>query len=427
MNNYAERIHGKNKYILFVGSLPKSVREDIQDYISEKKKTWNILVLHDGPTEHPDDIAFDYANEKAIKEFFDHYGKHIICVTTRGEKNIPLFQTIIPFLPEHLNHPSVDSLEKATQKTKMRQAFWKYDKSITPRFHVIKEYTKTTVDEISNKLEFPVIIKPSGLALGMLVQSAHYPEELKKVLDSTFKKINANYKRIKGRGEPAILVEEIIEGDQYSVDALIDNSGTVSFCPFVKYVKSSEKGFDDFFSYEQKVPATISKESLEQAKEVATKGIHALGLTNSSAHIEMIRSDNHWYIVEIGPRVGGFRSVMYKKSFNIDLDIQDLNVRMGKPVNVHKKKQGYTSFIKFYPKKEGVITKITGIKKAQSLESFLEVKQNLKKGDRARFAKNGGDCVFRVTLFHKNKAQWIADKRKLEKIVSIETIHSQKN
>ena len=231
-----------------------------------------------------------------------------------------------------------------------------------------------------------------------------------------------SYTEMKGRGTPTILIEEIMDGDLYSIEAFVDDIGNVSFCPFIKYTTSGQKGFDDFFSYEQTTPATISKESAQKAKAIAIKGLNAIGLRNSIAHIELIRSkEGVWKIVEIGPRMGGFRSMMYKKSFGINLDIQDIKIHLGKPITIPRKKKGYTSVIKFFAKEEGIITKIIGIKKAQQLPSFEGIVQGLKKGDKARFAKNGGTYVFHITLFNTNKAQFIEDKRKLEKMVLIET------
>ena len=255
----------------------------------------------------------------------------------------------------------------------------------------------------------------------MLVQAAHYPAELKEILLRMEKYMKKSYKEMKGRGTPSILIEEIIDGDQYSVEAFVDDIGNVSFCPFIKYTTSAQKGFDDFFSYEQTTPATISAASAQKAKAISIKGLNALGLRNSIAHIELIRKEGDWKIVEIGPRMGGFRSMMYKKSFGINLDIQDIKIHLGRPITLPRKKKGYTSVIKFFARNEGIITKIQGIKKSQLLPSFVETVQNLKKGDKARFAKNGGTYVFRVTLFNENKAQFIEDKRKLEKMAHIET------
>lgn len=418
----------KVKYIVYVGSI-EPWRKELEAYVISKNLSWKFISLVSSSlktsllpeTDLFKQVAVNFSNEAELKEFVEALGDSLLTVVNRGERNIPHFQKLIPHLPERILVPSVEALIKSTEKPKMRKAFWKYDKSMTPKFEILTEVHDEAIQKIIKRLEFPVIVKPSGLAQAVLVQAAHYPEELAHVLKSISRKMKKSYHDMKGRGAPEIIVEEIINGAQYSVDALVNSKGQVFFCPFIKYITSGEKGFDDFFSYEQSTPATISKESLHKAKEVATKGIHALGLRNSVAHIELIRRDGSWYIVEIGPRIGGFRSMMYMKSFGINLDIQDIRNHLGLTPKLPRVKKGYTSVIKFFPKKEGVITKITGIKKAKELPSFFDIQKKAKTGDKALFAKNGGTCLFYITLFHEDKSQFIADKRKLEKMICIET------
>ncbi len=423
----------KKKYILYVGSV-NAWRENLEEHIQRKNLPWQIIsfierkknMVLDPETKYFKQIAIDFNNKKDIEKSITDLGPNLIAAVNRGERNIPLFQKIIPYLPKNILVPSIDALTKATEKTAMRKAFWKYDKSITPKFEIVTEISDKEIIRINKRLDFPVIVKPSGLAQAILVQAAHYPAELKEILLRIQKQMRKSYKDMEGRGNPTILIEEIIDGDQYSVEAFVDDIGNVSFCPFIKYTTSAQKGFDDFFSYEQTIPATISKESAQRAKAVSIKGLNALGLRNSIAHIELIRKEGEWKIIEIGARMGGFRSMMYKKSFGINLDIQDIKIHLGRPIKIPRKKKGYTTVIKFFAKKEGVITKITGIKKAESLPSFVKTVQNLKKGDVARFAKNGGKYVFHTTLFNENKAQFIEDKRKLEKMVHIETTKVRK-
>jgi biotin carboxylase len=418
----------KKKYIVYVGST-KSWQETLESHVKKKELPWQIISLTEKKyktevlieNEYFKNIRIDFDNPLEIKEVFETLGKQIIAVVNRGERNIPAYQKIVPHLRKDLLVPTVDALIKATEKTAMRKAFWKYDKTITPKFEILTEISDKEIARISKRLEFPVIVKPSGLAQAVLVQAAHYPAELKEILHRMQKYMKKSYKEMEGRGVPTILVEEIIDGDLYSTEAFVDDIGNVVFCPFIKYTTSGQKGFDDFFSYEQTTPATISKESAQGAKSVAIKGLNAIGLRNSIAHIELIRKEGEWKIVEIGARMGGFRSMMYRKSFGINLDIQDIKIHLGRPITLPRKKKGYTSVIKFFARDEGVITKIVGIKKAKTLPSFFETVQNLKKGGKARFAKNGGTHVFRVTLFNENKAQFIEDKRRLEKMIHIET------
>jgi hypothetical protein len=73
-----------------------------------------------------------------------------------------------------------------------------------------------------------------------------------------------------------------------------------------------------------------------------------------------------------------------------------------------------------------VLTKLSGIKKATELKRFKNIKVNKKIGDRCLFAKNGGLSVFNIILFNTDRPKLLADIRRLEQMVSIETELTQK-
>ena len=77
--------------------------------------------------------------------------------------------------------------------------------------------------------------------------------------------------------------------------------------------------------------------------------------------------------------------------------------------------------MKFFPLKEGTLTSIKGLKKAQLLESFRSITVNKKIGDHCLYAKNGGLSVFNIILFNKDRSELLADIRRLEQAVEMIT------
>lgn len=417
----------KKKYVVLVGATRKTIQEEILTYIAEKSKPWELMVLR-GVNKNKADIAVgehdcfvDFDNESSMKDWVAQYQDQILCMTARSEKNITYFKKIIPHLPPEIKVPTVDALEKSTEKTKMRKAFKKYDPNLIPRFKVIKDIDNIDIDDIVKSLEFPVIIKPSGLDSSLLIQSAHYREELEEVFASIKKKIGKLYVDKSRKTTPEILVEEIIEGNMYSVDAYVDDADNVYFTPFVKYYTNPQKGFDEFFLYERAFPKKMNPEKLARGHHVAHEGIRALGLKNTTTHIEMMYTGTEWKIIEIGPRIGGNRVKLYGACFGINHTINDLLIHMGKKPVIKTKPIGYMSVLYFFSQKEGYITEVQGIKRLQKLDSFYDVDIKLKKGQKALHAKNGGSYVFSATLFNTERSALLKDKRTLEKIVHIET------
>ena len=428
-----ENIKTYNKNIvLFVGIMPQYVVDSIKEFEQANNRKFRIAILYDKKdksykkkeqklTETPDIvISCDFDVDDKITEALLPYKKELLAITSRQEKTIPHLQKVIPHVP-YLRTPTARSLDWSTQKVLMRRRFRVYDKKITPDFVLTQDAKKATRKNLENRLGFPVIVKPAGLAQSILVGICFHHEELESFLKKTFSRMRRIYKEEKGRGEPEILIEQFLDGQLYSIDAYITSRGKATFCPPVAVKTGRAIGFDDFFGYQQITPTLLNKESIEEAECIAKKGIHALGLRSTTAHVELLKTEKGWKVVEIGPRIGGFRDQMYKKSFGINHTMNDILVRIPEKVVVPKKVLGHSAALKFFAKKEGTLTKLTGIKKVQELKSFYNIKIHKKLGDRCLYAKNGGQSVFNIMLFNEDRSKLLADIRRLEQTVEIET------
>lgn len=430
--------------ILFVNKVTADNIGSVKQYAKKSKKKIKIAVIRDSKAKKPADVDEQLVNvSRGVKEqinveqFIDilltcdfqstskiaktlmPYSDRLLAVVSRGEAQVPAFAKIIPHIP-YVKAPTTESLKWATDKVMMRQLFRLKSKKIAPRFKVIEDYSNKTLELLKKEVGFPMIIKPAELDSSLLVNICFHKEELQNALSKSFKKISKIYKENNRKTVPQILAEEYMEGDMYSIDAYVNSKGSIYFCPLVSVKTGKQIGFDDFFGYMRITPTKLSKKSTEEAEEVAAAGIKALGLRSTTTHIELMKMEDGWKIIEIGPRIGGFRHVMYKLSFGINHGMNDMLIRIAKKPEISKKVKGYTAAFKFYCKKEGIIKKLSGLKKVQELKSLYSVKQNKKVGDRAAFAKNGGKSVCDVVLFNKDRSALLADVRRLEKLVVIE-------
>lgn len=422
----------KNDIILFVHKVTRSMVEEIRAYQKENKRKFRVALICDikndpnakkraSRSEEFCDIVLtcdgnsDSSIHKALKPIRDE----IFAVTTRGDDAVPLLAKMVPHIPYVLT-PTRESLYWSTEKVVMRERLRDFSKSLVPKFMVIDSVTKKTVTSIAKEIGFPLIVKPSGLGASRLVSICYHQEELLSVLKKTFKVLQKTYKETDGRGEPTVLIEQFMEGSMYSIDAYVDAKGRATFCPTVFVKTGREIGFDDFFGYSQMTPSILKKENLEIVQETALKAIHALGLRNTSAHVELMRTEHSWKVIELGPRLGGFRHEMHELTHGINHTMNDILNRAGEKVSVPKKQKGYAVAMKFFAKKEGYLKKLKGIKKAQDLKSFHHISINKNLGDRCRYAKHGGSSVFNIILFNKDRSSLLADIRRLEQMISID-------
>lgn len=368
-------------------------------------------------------IEADFDSAISLQKALIPYKDRLLAVTCRAEANIPLFRKLIPHVP-YVNSPSELSLEWTTDKVRMRQMLRNYDKAISPKFVVVHDATKETLDKIEKTVGFPLMIKPSGLAASLLVTLCYHREELEANLKNTVRKIDRIYKERKGRGEPQILVEEFMEGTMYSIDAYVNQRGVIYYTPLVHVRTGRSVGYEDFFGYMRITPVNLKPHKIEAARRTAEKAIEALNLRSTTCHIELMKTEDGWKVIELGPRIGGFRHDMYKLSYGFDHSLNDILIRIPKKPVLTKKVKGYTSVMQFYARDRGKLKSITGINKVRRLASFSSIDVKKKPGQMCDFARNGDDPVFTIVLFNKDRSNLLADIRRLEQTVRIEVIKS---
>ena len=366
-------------------------------------------------------ITCSFSKDESIAEALAPIRDRIIAMTSRNEAKLWYFKRTIPHVP-YIKTPTETSILWSTDKIEMRKRMQDYNKSITPKFLVVDDVNKKNLDTIEKKIGYPLMVKPSGLAASLLVTNCYHRDELESVLDTVFRKANIFhriYKEFYSDETPQVLVEELMEGEMYSVDGVVNGKGKCTLYPPVHIKTGKQVGFDDYFGYQQMTPVKLSENSIKSLEVVARKAVHSIGLRYTHVHIEFIRTEEGWKVIEIAPRVGGFRQLLCKQSFGIDCNTNDIRIRMGKIPHLPKTVKGYTAALKIFAKKEGKIKSILGLKKIKEIPSIIEFIQKKKVGDISKFAKNGGVSVFAIVLHNKDRSELLADIRRIEQTLKI--------
>ena len=230
------------------------------------------------------------------------------------------------------------------------------------------------------------------------------------------------YKKEKNETEPKIIVEELMEGQMYSIDGYVNGAGKLFYTPIIEIKTGKDAGYDDLFMYTQITPSIIDRENEKKAQLVVEKATHAIGLRSCSVHCELMKTSTGWKVIELAPRTGGFREELLENSFGIKHNLNDLLIHLGYKPEIKKIKKKHTVFIKFWPRKAGKLKAIKGLIKAKELKSLVKFRQGKKIGDFAGLSKNGHTFVVGFTLTTKNRSDLLGDIRKLEKWIKIETL-----
>lgn len=414
--------------ILFVGSYLDSQRDAVKKLSKSFEKELIAVVLLDVTDAHarlkvakdPKAIVIDcdFSSHLAIQKTVKPFVHRFLAMTCRAEKNVPLFRKTIPHVP-YVNTPTELSLDWTTDKIRMRQLLRGYDRSISPKFIVAHDASEETLNRIEKQVGFPLMIKPAGLAASLLVTLCYHREELEANLKNTVKKIDQIYKKKKGRGEPQILIEEFMEGTMYSIDVYVNQRGVTYHAPLVHVRTGHSVGYEDFFGYQRITPVQLKAHKIEAAKKVSDKAIEALNMRSTTCHIELMKTEDGWKVIELGPRIGGFRHEMYELSYGMNHSANDILIRIPRKPTLSKKVRGFTAVMQFYPHQKGRLQMIEGINKVRRLESFKRIEVHKNKGDMCNFARNGDDPVFDIVLHNQNRSKLLADIRRLEQTVRI--------
>ncbi len=395
----------------------------------------NVLIVSDKRSKRAFDINYpkNYTQikcntnsviqlEKALKPYLDS----LIAVTCHHEANIPYFINIIPHVP-YLATPTEESLLWATDKIYMRRRLRSFNAKLSPAYTIVADNTPKAIDRIEKQVGYPMVVKPAGLAASVLVSVCYHREELEKTLRVTFRRLRSVYKRRGYVVEPKILVEQFMDGEMYSTDIYVNSRGTMYTTPLV-HIKTGFKaaGSDDFYGYRRITPVIMKPYKHQAAFDVAKEAVKALALRNTTAHAELMKTPNGWKVIEVGPRMGGFRDFMYEQSYGIDHNLNDLLIRLPMRPIIPRKVKGFSSVLAFYANEQGTITAIKGLKKIKLIESYKKYDINLKKGDKAMFSRNGGGSVVDVYLFNVKRSNLLADIRRLEQTLKIEVSKTTK-
>ncbi|HEX5448418.1 MAG TPA: ATP-grasp domain-containing protein [Candidatus Saccharimonadales bacterium] len=413
-----------------------SVRDVEPDLVEAVKKLSNklgrplqgVVIVNKEFVNHPDrymdksgffkEVVCDFNNPDELQSALRPYEDRLLAVTCRIENAIQQFRKLIPFLP-YVDTPSETALLWCTEKQLMRDRLKNYSQSLVPGYYYVEETDLGKFEKTAEQLSYPVIVKPNGLKASLLVTKCDNKVELMDSLKKIFEVIDDVYAKERGTGRPGVLVEDMIQGDMYSIDAYVDAKGDIYCLPLVRVVTAHELGKPGFYSYRHIVPVDISREEMAKAQSAAKASIKALNLNSSSAHIELFHAPDGWKIIELGPRIGGYRADLYRQAYGVDHFYNDLAVRVGLEPEIPTRPIGHAAGLNVYAEEEGIIESITGLEAVRELPSVVYVKAHAKPGDLALFASSGGKLIVDGILSNADPKRLEYDVNKVRQLVNI--------
>lgn len=121
----------------------------------------------------------------------------------------------------------------------------------------------------ADELGWPVVVKPADSAGSRGVQKINTPEEMTGAVDE----IRAHSK------QPEFLIEEFLSGTEHSIEGVVID-GQVHWAGFSDRNYDKKEIYPPYFLEDgDTLPTTISAARFDEVKAIATRAVHALGLT----------------------------------------------------------------------------------------------------------------------------------------------------
>lgn len=256
----------------------------------------------------------------------------------------------VNYVASKMNLPcnTIECNIKSTNKYEMRKAF---KENGIPTLKFEKVTSLNQIESLSN-MKLPLIVKPTdrsgSRAVTKITNRSQLKDAISRAIDNSFEK--------------AAIVEEFIEGQEYSAEGITFN-GEHRFLAITQKATTGAPNFIEIGHFE---PADISDETRQKVYNELRNALDTLEVKNSATHSEFkIDSNGNIKIIEIGARMGGdcIGSDLVEISTGYDYLKMVIDVAMGNRPDFEIKSMPKIAAIKF------ILTK-------KDMDDYKKVKEN---------------------------------------------------
>ena len=268
----------------------------------------------------------------------------------------------------------------------------------------------------------PVVLKPRNMFKSQLISLCATADEASREVARLAREGGSIARRHGVDLKHGMLAEAYLKGTECALDSFVDEQGIVKHGLMTELLSARALGFDDFHVFSRVSPGFLTPEQQDQVNRAAEKAIHALGLRNSATHMDFVITDTGPKILEIGARIGGYRTEMSVLSYGYSLDQALLDTLLGKKADLTPRFVRQTAVLEFFPEAQGRLKTVHGMEQVGNLASFNRMKMRFREGDDVGLAAQGFRCVLFVVLNHEDGELVREDMERCRDLVEISTM-----
>ena len=280
---------------------------------------------------------------------------------------------------------SVDTARWSTDKYQMKQRFLEGGVPCA-KGRLVKSIEET------DDMVFPVIVKPRDNSGSRGVKLCRTCEELIASMSEALE-----YSKL-----DSVLVEEFIEGQEYSIEGL-HYEGMSEVIQFTEK-KTTEFPYNVELGHKQ--PANLTEEQKNVIRDIVSSIGKTLHFENCPSHTELKINERGIFVIETSPRLGGdyITSTLVPLSTGINMEDQLLNIALGEPVDTKTGRVEKASGVEFFQfptgEVESIDSRLFSLKKMQDVFWF---NLKLRKGDKVNRITSSLDRYGEFIIEAKNR------------------------
>ncbi|RQX01603.1 ATP-grasp domain-containing protein [Micromonospora arida] len=184
---------------------------------------------------------------------------------------------------------------------------------------------------------FPLVVKPAENAGSTGVSVVERLDEL----TAAFQRVRLQRGPYGIHLDPRVVVQEYIDGEEFSVESLTQDGQTEHVCITKKQTTSGAYRVETGHT----LPSNLDPIARQQVLQQVTMAAAATGIRNSWSHCEVKRKpDGAWVVLEIAPRIGGGRiTLLTSLALEIDMAGAALAVALGQPVELAPTRRAFAA------------------------------------------------------------------------------------
>lgn len=308
--------------------------------------------------------AFEIVGGQDFEGTIDVAKKYAVSAIVTAATDKPL--VMMARVAKDLNLPfySVETATWSTDKYQMKQRF------IAGEVPCAKGRLVKSAQETADFV-FPVIVKPRDNSGSRGVKLCRTQAELQSCIDEALEYSHLD----------SVLVEEFIEGQEYSIESLHYDGKT----EVIQFTEKKTTEFPYNVELGHKQPANLTESQREAIRNVISKIAKALNFENCPSHTELKVNERGIFVIETSPRLGGdyITSTLVPLSTGINIEDQLLNIALGETVDTNTGRVEKASGVCFFSLPEGEVLAIDEkVNEASSWNGIVDFNLKLKVGDK---------------------------------------------